>query len=107
MIPLCNVKTKPKPRPGLLPVELDLPRKETVRVDFSGHRGQLGQLSKWSEARCPQGDVGLMLPGAAPITLAVVCSALCPSSPLTVDLVQPVQSLQDELSGTYGVHLVG
>lgn len=37
MIHLCNVKTKPKPRPGLLPVELDLQRKETVRVDFSGH----------------------------------------------------------------------
>ena len=37
MIHLCNEKTKPNPRPGLLPAGLDLQRKQTVRVDFSGH----------------------------------------------------------------------
>lgn len=35
----------------------------------------------------------------------MVCSALCLSSPLTLDLVQPVLSLQGELSGTSGICL--
>lgn len=51
------------------------------------------------EARCPQGDLALMPPGQ------VVCSALCLSSPWTLDLVQPVLSLQGGLSGTSGVRL--